>query len=188
MCWHTTTSARRLLHQEIAYWRMSWLPYHSIPVARPASARLVLNPPLPPVRNPYVILSTLYFHGPCLVLICVSSHPAHCTFSKVCFSPCLRLSLRGRLFGIAGDSPAEDGALMDSCSAPMEPLPQMPIASVDLSSEVWAHQQEGSLPSNILGCDSALSGKTGVSRRQLYRGVFDPVSYTHLTLPTILLV
>ena len=49
----------------------------------------------------------------------------------------------------------------------------MPIASVDLSSEVWAHQQEGSLPSNILGCDSALSGKTGVSRRQLYRGVFD---------------
>lgn len=49
----------------------------------------------------------------------------------------------------------------------------MPVASVDLSSEVWAHQQEVSLPSNILGGESALSGKTGVSRRQLYRGAFD---------------
>lgn len=62
---------------------------------------------------------------------------------------------------------------MDSISAPMEPLPQMPIASVDLSSEVWSQQHEASLPANILGGDSAISGKTGVSRRQLFLAAVD---------------
>lgn len=54
-------------------------------------------------------------------------------------------------------------------SAPVEPFPQIPIASISASSEIWSGQYEANLPSAVLGSDYAIGGgKSAVSARQLY--------------------